>query len=243
MPLTPTSLEASLLRDQVCKRLRDAIITMELKPGERLVERELSLSTGVSRATIREALRELASEGLVTVLPQRGVVVRVPTLKEAEELYELRSVIEGLAGRRFAQRASDEQVRELREAHLALAAAHRSHQDITEILARKAEFYDVLFAGADSPTMETIAVGLRTRVNVMRHLSLGTPGREEESVREIEAITDAVEQRDADASERACIAHVQRACEVAMEAMSGWEVGPDGSIPGMVIEELGSRSS
>lgn len=243
MPLTPTALEASLLRDQVCKRLRDAIISMELKPGERLVERELSLSTGVSRATIREALRELASEGLVTVLPQRGVVVRVPTLKEAEELYELRAVIEGLAGRRFAQRATDEQVRKLRQAHKALAKAHRSRQDIAEILAQKTDFYDVLFAGADSPTMESIAVGLRARVNVLRHLSLGAPGREEESVREIEAIADAVERRDADASERACVAHVRRACEVALEAMSRWDVGPDGNIPGTVIAELGSRSS
>lgn len=239
MPLTPTALEASLLRDQVCKRLRDAIITMELKPGERLVERELSLSTGVSRATIREALRELASEGLVTVLPQRGVVVRVPTLKEAEELYELRAVIEGLAGRRFAQRASEEQASELREAAEALASAHRSHQDITEILALKTNFYDVLFAGADSPTMESIAFGLRARVNVLRHLSLGTPGREEKSVREIEAIAEAVERRDPDAAERACVAHVRGASEVALDAMSRWDLGPDGSIPATAFAGFG----
>ena len=77
---------AAPLREQVLDVLRRAIVEQQLPPGHRLIERELIEQTGVSRTTIREVLRELAAEGLVTTVPQKGAIVAVPTAAEACEL-------------------------------------------------------------------------------------------------------------------------------------------------------------
>ncbi len=107
--------EAAPLRSQVVELLRRAIVGGELGPGERLVERVLCARFAVSRTVVREALRQLESEGLVTTVPQRGPVVAVLTAADAEALYEVRAVLEGLAGRAFAQRATPAERVALRE--------------------------------------------------------------------------------------------------------------------------------
>src|ERR1700742_5292863 len=93
---------AAPLREQLTDVLREAFLDFRLRPGERLVERDLIDKTGVSRATIREVLRQLTAEGLVTVIPQRGAVVVELTRKEAAGLSEVRTMLEGLAARLFA---------------------------------------------------------------------------------------------------------------------------------------------
>ena len=84
------------VRERTVDELRNAIFRFELHPGQRLVEREFVELLGISRATFREAIRDLASEGLVTVIPQKGAHVTTPTIEEAVELYEIRAVLESL---------------------------------------------------------------------------------------------------------------------------------------------------
>ena len=91
--------KATLIRQQVTDAIRDAIVQMRLMPGDRLVERELMEWSGVSRATVRESIRQLEADHLVKASPQRGAEVCAPTPQEAAELYEIRAVLEGLAGR------------------------------------------------------------------------------------------------------------------------------------------------
>src|SRR3546814_737946 len=93
---SPVDRVAAPLREQVITALRAAILDFQLRPGQRLVERELIEQLGVSRTTVREALRELTSEGLVTVVPQRGAVVSAPSLAEAEDMYDIRAVLESV---------------------------------------------------------------------------------------------------------------------------------------------------
>src|SRR5690554_2823503 len=112
----PVDRVAAPLREQVITALRTAILDFQLRPGQRLVERELVEQLGVSRTTVREALRELTSEGLVTVVPQKGAVVATPTLEDAVDLYEVRAALESLVVTRFVERASDQQVVRLQEA-------------------------------------------------------------------------------------------------------------------------------
>ena len=85
-PTPQMSRVAAPLRDQVSSALRQAIVERELPPGQRLVERELVDRLQVSRATVRESLRELEAEGLVTVIPQRGAVVASISLQEAADI-------------------------------------------------------------------------------------------------------------------------------------------------------------
>src|SRR3954453_2834497 len=107
---------AAPVREQVVDQLRQAIVEMRLKPGQRLVERELIEQTGVSRTTIREVLRQLTAEGLVMTIPQKGAVVMVPSAQEAADLYEVRATLEALAGRRFVRNADDAAIKALRKA-------------------------------------------------------------------------------------------------------------------------------
>ena len=93
------SKSAAPLRRQVLLELRQSIILGRLNPGERLVERELISMMGVSRTVIREALRQLESEGLVAIIPNKGPVVRALTLEEAQDLYVIRAEEQALQGR------------------------------------------------------------------------------------------------------------------------------------------------
>src|SRR5580658_6629334 len=94
--------KSATLRLLVEDKLRSAIASGRFKPGQRLIERELCELTGVGRTSIREALRQLEAEGLVTVASHRGPSVTKITADEAKHLYAVRALLEGYAGRQFA---------------------------------------------------------------------------------------------------------------------------------------------
>ncbi|MGW8887354.1 GntR family transcriptional regulator [Streptomyces sp. NPDC055749] len=101
------------LRDQVCEGLRDRIITGRLKPGDRLVERDVAEEFGVSRVPVREAIRILLGDGFLHALSPRRIVVKELSRQDVENLFDMREALEVLAVRRAAERATTEQLREL----------------------------------------------------------------------------------------------------------------------------------
>src|SRR5262249_22861748 len=159
---------------------------------------ELVEQIGVSRTTVREVLRELAAEGLVKTIPQRGAVVAVPSAQEAAELYEVRAALEALAARRFVAHATPAHLVQLREAFVEIERVTQDGGDIQAMLAAKDRFYDVLLRGCGNGAVHEILAGLKARVALLRTASLSQPGRAAKSVDEIRAIVDAVEARDAD---------------------------------------------
>lgn len=128
-------------------------------------------------------------------MPGRGTCVAGLERDEALHLYELRAVLEGIAGRFFAQRASDEEHSALAQA-VAIIRSERS--DARAMLRAKQEFYDVLFNGARNPELYKVLAGLHRRIALLRAASLSVPGRAEQSVQELEAIVAAVNSRDAE---------------------------------------------
>ncbi len=211
---------AAPLREQVLDILRQAILDFRLKPGQRLIERELIEQTGVSRTTIREVLRQLAAEGLVTTIPQRGAIVVVPSAQEAADLYEVRAALEALAGRRFVRHASGEQVKALRKCFRELERlAKRREPDTQALLTAKDDFYDVLLAGAGNQAIRDTLDGLRARVRFMRATSLSQPGRLPGTVAEIGAIVAAAEARDENAMAAACEHHVNQAARSGLSGL------------------------
>ena len=202
---------AAPLRQQVLERLRHAILTFQLKPGQRLIERELIDQTGVSRTTIREVLRELAAEGLVTTIPQKGAIVVVPSVEEATEIYEVRAALEGLAARRFVEFAEPERLVELREALDAFEQVVEQRGDIQTMLAAKDRFYETLLAGAGNSAIASILGGLQARVRVLRAASMSRPGRPERAVQELRALVAAIAAGDGDEAARLCAAHIDQA--------------------------------
>jgi len=219
------------LREQATAVIRRAILNFHFKPGQRLIERDLIEQTGVSRTTIREVLRELTAEGLVTTIPQKGVVVVSLTEDEVADLYEVRALLESFIGRRFAQRATDEQVTALRAGFKELSRALRNAKDIQERLDAKDRFYDLMIQGAGNSEARSLLNGLQDRVRLIRARSLSQPGRVKKTLAEINAIVEAIEARDPEAGASASEHHVTesaRAAKLRIREGEEQEEAPDG---------------
>jgi len=214
---------AAPLRRQVLDELRQSIIAGCLAPGARLVERELTTMMGVSRTVVREALRQLESEGLISIIPNKGPVVRELTLEEAKDIYSIRAVLEGLAARRFVENASDSQIEKLQQALDATAEAYQGI-DPALIMEAKNRFYDVLFEGAGSETLSSLISMVHGRIWRWRALGLSHPHRSaersNESVTGLSAVLDAIRQRDAGLAERRMRDEVTRAASEVMRLLA-----------------------
>lgn len=217
---------AAPLRDQVLNVIRQAILDFELKPGDRLIERELVERLQVSRTTIRDVLARLGTEGLVTHVPQKGAIVTVITPDEAADIYEMRASLEPIAVRRFVERATPEEVSQLRASvNEVLKAAKQSQrkqdpQVAQDALRAKDGFYAVLLEAARSPRLSQVLSSLQGQVQLLRATSLSIPGRPLEAAEEISRIADAIERGDADAAASACETHVRRAAALGLARLA-----------------------
>ncbi|MFI6344330.1 GntR family transcriptional regulator [Streptomyces sp. NPDC050560] len=207
----------ALIRDQVAAQIREAITELRLMPGQVLVERELCETTTASRATVREALRQLESEGLVSSTNGRGTVVATLSVEDARQIYEVRSALEGMAGRLFAERASDQERRTLRAALLHLEEVA---DDTRQLSIAKTEFYGVLVGGAQNIELKQILDSINRRVTLVRVVSLLEPGRAKQSIAEVQAICDAAVSGDGARAEELCRRHVENAAAAALPRLA-----------------------
>jgi GntR family transcriptional regulator, trigonelline degradation regulator len=212
---------AATLRQQVIEGLRSSISDLTFKPGDRLVERELCEMLGVSRTLVREALSQLVAEGLVHIIPHKGPIVAVITGEEAKGLYEVRAVLEALAGRQFTERAGNDQRVALVQALKELARIKDMNTDeaILLFLKEKAKFYEVILDGAKNPVLTEMLRLVHTRVMMLRATTLSQEGRLEQSYSEISSIVDAVMRGDADQAAAACKRHVEEAEKLALNVL------------------------
>lgn len=210
---------ASPIRQQTVEAIRSKIMEGVLRPGQRLVERELCQQLDVSRNTLREAYRQLEAEGFVEIRPHKGPTVRRIGEREARSLYELRQALEGLAIRLFTQRATEEQLAALQRAFDELKAAHDSG-DVGEMLQRKQAFYDVLYEGADNDVLRDHARVLQGRLAQLRARSLSKGGRPAQSIREIADVVAKILAREGEAAEAAWSRHIHRAYLVVKGTMA-----------------------
>lgn len=208
------------LREQVAERLRMAIVTGRFRPGERLIERELCDMMGVSRTSLREALRELQADGLITLKPNKGMSVAVLTAETARSIYEVRQMLEGLAARLFARRATAEQMQALRASVEDLAVVYDNFS-VERFITAKAHFYDVLLEGAGNQVAADLLRRIHTRASQLRVMSLSSAERAQKSIRELRAFCDALEARDEELAWRLCLEHVENAADAALRTIAG----------------------
>lgn len=221
---------AAPLRQQVVDNIREAIAVGRLAPGSRLVERDLCEMTGVSRTLIRETLRQLESEGLIDVIPNKGPIVAKITARQAREMFQLRAELEGLASQLFAELATDAQMKALQDAFAKLREAYVSANSI-KMLAAKSHFYDCLVDGSGNETLGTMLRQLQARAMVLRATSLSQPGRTAESEREIAELMKAIKKRDGAAARKASMAHITKAAQAALQMMQAREDAPEVAQP------------
>jgi DNA-binding GntR family transcriptional regulator len=208
------------LREMTADRLREAILSMHFKPNERLVERDLCDQTGVSRTSVREALRHLESEGLVERRQNKGLYVTVITPEEARQIYEVRGALEPVLGRLFVERASEDEVKALRQAVANIGAAING-KPVRAHVQGLDEFYDALLRGSGNEVARRILQGLHARITYLRTLTATKAplARKRETLALMRAIAEAAARRDAKEVARRCAMFVERSADFALQVL------------------------
>lgn len=183
------------LNDQVVKAVREAIATGGLAPGQRLTEREMMERTGVGRTSIREAMNQLRTMGLVEERHGGGLQVATLDRSTIEHIYEVRAAIESTAAELFTMRASDEEVAELLEAS-GFGVEVEGELDVAKISLAPGSFEELLLRGARNPLLREVIEPFYIRIQRIRQLSLTMPGRYLLAVAEQNEILEAISRRD-----------------------------------------------
>lgn len=195
------------LRDVVFNTLREAILKGNLKPGERLMELQLADKLGVSRTPIREAIRMLEQEGLAVTIPRRGAEVAKMTLKDMEDVLEIRDALDELAVRLACERVSDGQIRRLIEEQNVFARS-TGNGNVKEIADSDVRFHDIIYEATGNTKLVTMLNNLREQVYRYRLEYIKDPLNYPKLIAEHEAIVESVKNRDADRAVEEMHAHV-----------------------------------
>ncbi len=189
------------------RRLVDEIVEGRLRPGERLVETELAARLGASRTPVREAIRQLESEGLVSHEPRLGASVRTLDYGEITELYEMRAVLEGTAARFAARAASDVELDELR----AINAEMRTAADTGALYLANKQFHAVLLNAARNRFLVKSVEAVNKTLLILGPSTMEEGNRATEAMSEHDGVVQALVTRDGDAAEARMRAHIEAA--------------------------------
>lgn len=208
-----------LLRDQVLTNLREAIVTGIYRPGERLLERELCETLDVSRTSVREALRQLEIEQLVSVGPRGRPFVTEVDAQTAREIYEFRIVLEQAAVDMFIARAPRSAFEELERLSGSFSEA-LDRGDVEARLRLKMSFYKTLFGHAGNPPMHTVFTRLFNRIGFLRARSLRKIDNAARRSAELQDIVDRIVARDVAGAQAAIERHIRSVETLALDYLN-----------------------
>ena len=208
------------LREKILETIRDAILSGQLRPGEKVTEPELAERFGISRTPIREAFRQLESEGYLTVIPRKGAVVAAFSPKQVEEFYAIKSILEGYAARRACEKLSDKEIEKLQFINEKLRAL-ALEGDIKHFFKVHNDFHELFIRAADNEKLHELIASLVSRFQRLRIASLSLPGRMQVSVQEHEKILDAFRHRKPDLAENLVRKTAEYGGRVLVETVSG----------------------
>jgi DNA-binding GntR family transcriptional regulator len=210
--MAAVTLTPRALYEEVAELLRQRIFRRELEPGSWIDELKLADEYGISRTPLREALKVLAAEGLVTMKVRRGAYVTEVNDKDLRDVYHLLSLLESDAAGVVAAQASDSELQELQALHAELEAAV---SDRDKFFAVNERFHMRLLDIADNRWRNQMVADLRKVMKLNRHNSLLKSGRIEESLAEHAAIVAALARRDAAAAAQCMREHFTNGLEAA----------------------------
>ena len=207
----------------VFEEIKDAILAGKLAPGERLFEAKLAASLKVGPVAVRESLRSLENKGYVTFRPDNEVVVSKPSRQEIEDAYTIAGVLEGLAARLAAERATPEEIAHLRELHKVLKESCQKH-DVAHYFDANNRFHRFIAEIARNERLYDLIDQLRQDIQKTRVLALRSPQRMEYSMREHDQILDAFLKKNPALAESTAVRHLKNqmlALEQALDALKG----------------------
>ncbi len=221
------------LTGQVATIIRDMIIQDKLKPGERIRERQLSQELKVSRTPLREALKILEGEKLISLLPNRGAVVADPAPDEVKDLLQVLSALEALGGRLAAEKATDEEICEIRALHFEMLAAY-SRKDRLAYFKLNQKIHKAIVAASRNQALIDTHAQFNARVYRVRYRSNQRNAMWHEAIRQHEDIITALEARDGDVLANRLSSHLGNTWEKfqADDYVSRPRTAPDGTTAG-----------
>lgn len=223
------ALDHRTLWQRVHDHLRDEIISSRLSPGAELQEVALSQELGVSRGPIREALGRLAEEGLVTVRPRRGAVVRALSANEFLEAYQVREALEVMAVRLAVPRLSADGTAELQR-HIDEMTAHAEADDVEGFFEANTAFHQAFFEAAGNRMLAEMYQKLRGQIDRHRPRSLELRGNLQRSITEHKAILRAAKAGDVERAAHLVSEHI-RVPQIRLQVEEHQTVAVDGSAP------------
>jgi len=206
------------LREVVCETLRNAIIEGILKPGERLMEIQVSEELGVSRTPVREAIRKLELEGFVVMIPRRGTYVSDLSIKDINEVYEVRTALDVLAAGLAAERITDGELEQM-ERLLVELGEYIEQNDMQKIVEADSKFHDLLYSASRNMRLVVIINNLREQLTRFRSQSMSYPGRLKQTLGEHTRLVESIGRRNVTLAKRLASEHMANAEQALLKNM------------------------
>ena len=214
------SIPRASLHEQAATRLRQMLVEGAIAPGAKLNERELSELLQVSRTPLREAIKMLASEGLVELLPHRGAIAVALDEQAVRDTFEVMGGLEALSGELAAQRITDEELAEIRAMHYEMLAAY-TRRDLSNYYRLNAQIHRAINAAAKNPVLSATYERMNARLQALRFRSNQDGEKWKNAMREHEQMVEALAARDAAGMRKVLGSHLQNKLDAVLDLPHG----------------------
>ncbi len=207
------------LRERIVTFVKDSIINGRLKPGERVPEHEIAENFGISRTPIREAFRQLESEGFITVIPRKGAVVSPITAKDVSEFYAIKSLLEGYAAGLACTKFTEKELKKLTQINKQMQRC-AAKNDVQGFYRLDNQFHEVFLSSCGNDKLCVLAHQIAQQFERFRIMALSMPGRMKTSIKQHEDIIKAFTERKADIVEKLVRANAEFSAEILVTELS-----------------------
>jgi DNA-binding GntR family transcriptional regulator len=201
------------LRERIVTFVKDSIINGRLKPGERVPEHEIAENFGISRTPIREAFRQLESEGFITVIPRKGAVVSPITAKDVSEFYSIKSLLEGYAAGLACGKFTEKELKRLTQINQQMQK-HAAKNDVRGFYRLDNQFHEVFLSSSGNDKLCVLAHQIAQQFERFRIMALSLPGRMNTSIKQHEDIIKAFTEQNAELVEKLVRANAELSSKV-----------------------------
>ncbi|MBC7470157.1 MAG: GntR family transcriptional regulator [Ramlibacter sp.] len=212
------SIPRAALHEQVVRRLRQMLVENQIAPGAKLNERELAEVLQVSRTPLREAIKMLAAEGLVELLPNRGAIAVELTEADVLSTFEMMAGLEAMSGELAAQRITDAELAEIRAMHFEMLAAY-TRRDLSAYYRLNSKIHSAINQAAKNSVLTITYNRVNARLQALRFRSNQDEGKWKQAMAEHDRIIEALSKRDAGAMRKVLAEHLDHKRDVVVEQL------------------------
>lgn len=212
------------LRQRIVEFVKDSITNGKLKPGERVPEHEIAESLGISRTPIREAFRQLETEGFITVMPRKGAVVSPITAKDVREFYAIKSLLEGYAARQACAKFTDKDIKRLRALNQQMKTCAEEN-DLKGFFRLDSQFHETFLKACNNDRLCALAHNIVQQFERLRVAALSMPGRLRASVKQHDGIIEAFALKDEPRVEALVRENAELSAEILVKELSAERSG------------------